>query len=44
MHCTLPGIIGRLDVDHDDGHQGEEHGHNQGQPDVTNLDVKFNIE
>ena len=31
MHCTLPGIIGRLDVDHDDGHQQEEQRHDEAQ-------------
>jgi hypothetical protein len=38
----LPGVIGGLDVDHDDGHEGEEYGHYQGQSDgsiisFTNL-------
>ena len=28
----LPGIAGGFNVNHDEGHQGEEQHHNQGQP------------
>ena len=28
----IPWIVGGLDVDHDDRHQGEEYSHDQAQP------------